>query len=69
MGIALSVIDGPTQEVTMKAIVSVLFVLAIFAGCARHSTEPSASPALKDKASCEAAGGKWKALTRHCDMD
>jgi hypothetical protein len=54
----------------MKAIVSVLFLLAIFAGCARHtSTEPSASPALKDRASCEAAGGKWKALFRHCDMD
>jgi hypothetical protein len=54
----------------MKAIVSVLFLLAIFAGCARHtSTEPSASPALKDRASCEAAGGKWKALFHRCDMD
>ncbi len=53
----------------MKAIVSVLFLLAIFAGCARHSTEPSASPSLKDRASCEAAGGKWKVLFHRCDMD
>lgn len=54
----------------MKAIASVLFLLALVTGCARHSaTDPSASPSLKDKASCEAAGGKWKALTRHCDRD
>ena len=42
----------------MKAIVPMLLVLAVFAGCARHSTEPSASPSYKNKASCEAAGGK-----------
>jgi len=53
----------------MTALVPVLLALAVFVGCARHSTEPSASPAYKDKASCETAGGKWKTLTRHCDMD
>ena len=54
----------------MKKIIPVLILLALGAGCARHSTSsPSASPALDNKAACEAAGGKWKALTRHCDLD
>ena len=53
----------------MKAIVPMLFLLAIFAGCARHtSTDPSASPAYTDRASCEAAGGKWNLLTRNCSL-
>lgn len=53
----------------MKAIVPMLFVLAIFAGCARHtSTDASASPAINDRASCESAGGKWNPLTRNCNM-
>jgi hypothetical protein len=55
----------------MKAIASVLFLVALFAGagCARHtSTEPSASPTIKDKAACESAGGKWNVLTRHCKL-
>ena len=54
----------------MKAIASVLFLLALVTGCARHtSSDPSASPSLKDRASCEAAGGKWKVLFHRCDMD
>jgi hypothetical protein len=54
----------------MKTIIPVLIVLALGVGCARHSSnQPSASPSLDNKASCEAAGGKWKTLTRHCDMD
>ena len=54
----------------MKAIASVLFLLALVTGCARHtSTEGSASPSLKDRASCEAAGGKWQALIHHCKMN
>jgi hypothetical protein len=54
----------------MRAIIPALFVLALMAGCARHtSTGPNASPATDNKTSCEAAGGKWKTLTRHCDMD
>ena len=53
----------------MKAIASVLFLLALVTGCARHtSSDPSASPSLKDRASCEAAGGKWQALIHHCKM-
>jgi hypothetical protein len=53
----------------MKAVASVLFLLALVTGCARHtSTEPSASPKFNDKVSCEAAGGKWQALIHHCKM-
>jgi hypothetical protein len=52
----------------MKALAASLFILAVLAGCARNSTQPSASPAYNDKASCEAAGGKWNMLTRHCKM-
>ena len=53
----------------MKAIASVLFLLALVTGCARHSsTEPSASPSFKDKASCEDAGGKWQPLLHRCSM-
>lgn len=53
----------------MKAIASVLFLVALFAGCARHtSTDASASPSLKDRVSCESAGGKWNPLTRNCKM-
>jgi hypothetical protein len=53
----------------MKAIASVLFLLALVGGCARHSAvEPSASPAIKDRASCEAAGGKWVPLFRRCNF-
>jgi hypothetical protein len=53
----------------VKTVATALFIVAVFVGCARHSTEPSASPSFNDRASCEAAGGKWKALTRHCDRD
>jgi hypothetical protein len=54
----------------MRALVPVLLILGVFAGCARHSsTEPSASPQLNNRADCEAAGGKWKAITHHCDRD
>jgi hypothetical protein len=52
----------------MKAFAAVLFVLALATGCARHTSDPSASPALKDRASCEAAGGKWTAIFRHCEL-
>jgi hypothetical protein len=53
----------------MKAIASVLFLLAMVTGCARHtSTDPSASPAIKDKAACESAGGKWNVLIRNCKL-
>ena len=55
---------------TMRAIVPALVVLALLTGCAGHrANEPSASPALDNKAACEASGGKWKPLTHHCDMD
>jgi len=54
----------------MKTLVPALLVLAVLAGCAhRSSTDPSASPRLNNKAACENAGGKWKPLTHHCDMD
>ena len=54
----------------MRVVVSLLFLVALFAGCARHmSGEGSAAPKYTDKASCEAAGGKWKALFHRCDMD
>lgn len=55
----------------MKKIVPALVLLALAAGCSRdtYTTDPSASPALNTKAACEAAGGKWKALTHHCDTD
>jgi hypothetical protein len=54
----------------MRAVVSALFLLALFTGCARHAAnEPSASPDLDNKAACESAGGKWKPLTHHCDRD
>jgi hypothetical protein len=54
----------------MKAIASVLVLFALVTGCARHTTtDPNAAPKIKDRAACEAAGGKWKAITRHCDMD
>jgi hypothetical protein len=54
----------------MKAIVPALVMLAVLAGCARHSTnEPAASPGLDSKAACENAGGNWKPLTHHCDKD
>jgi hypothetical protein len=55
----------------MKGIASVLLLLALVAtGCARHrATEPSASPGMNDnRASCEAAGGKWNPLTRNCKV-
>lgn len=54
----------------MKKLIPVLALLALFAGCARHTaSEPSASPALDNKAACENAGGHWKTLTQHCDTD
>jgi hypothetical protein len=54
----------------MRKMVPALVLLALVAGCARHSaTEPSASPRPDNKAACESAGGKWKPLTHHCDMD
>jgi hypothetical protein len=53
----------------MRAIIPAVVMLALLAGCARHTSSGSASPATDNKASCEAAGGKWKTLTRHCDMD
>jgi hypothetical protein len=53
----------------MKAFASILFLLALVTGCARHTaSEPSAAPALKDRASCEAAGGTWVPLFRRCNM-
>jgi hypothetical protein len=56
-----------TEEI-MKAIALVLFLLALGAGCARHSgADPSASPAISDKAACLNAGGKWVPLFRRCD--
>ncbi len=54
----------------MKALIPTLLLLAVFAGCARHTaTEPSASPSLNSKAACQAAGGEWHAMTHHCDTD
>jgi hypothetical protein len=53
----------------MRAVAPALIVLALLAGCARHATEPSASPGLDNRAACEAGGGKWKPLTHHCDRD
>jgi hypothetical protein len=54
----------------MRVALSVLFLVAVFAGCARHTSgDGSASPKYKDRVSCEAAGGKWKPLFHHCDMD
>ena len=53
----------------MKAFAAMLFLLAVATGCARHtSSDVSASPAISDKASCEAAGGKWNLLTRNCKL-
>ncbi len=52
----------------MRKVISTLFILAVFAGCAQHSsTEPSASPTLNGKVACEAEGDKWNDLTRRCD--
>jgi hypothetical protein len=52
----------------MGKVISTLFLVAVFAGCAQHSsTEPSASPNLNGKVACDAEGGKWNDLTRHCD--
>jgi hypothetical protein len=54
----------------MRNVISTLFILAVFVGCAQHSsTEPSASPTLKGKGACEAEGGKWNDLTHRCDPD
>ncbi len=54
----------------MKALISLAILLGTFAGCARHTvTQPSASPALDNKAACQAAGGEWHSLTHHCDTD
>jgi hypothetical protein len=54
----------------MRNVISTLFILAVFAGCAQHSsTEPSASPKLNGKVACEAQGDKWNDLTRRCDPD
>jgi hypothetical protein len=54
----------------MKALIPALLALAVFAGCAHHSsTDPSASTRTDKKVACENAGGKWKPLTHHCDMD
>jgi hypothetical protein len=53
----------------MKSIALALFLLAVVTGCARHTTsEPSASPGITDRASCEAAGGKWNVFTKHCKL-
>jgi hypothetical protein len=53
----------------MKAFALVLFLLALASGCASHRAgDPSASPAIRDRASCEAAGGKWIPLFRRCDL-
>lgn len=53
----------------MKAVAAgTLLLLALLAGCARHSaTEPSASPTITNKADCQAAGGEWHSLTGRCD--
>jgi hypothetical protein len=53
----------------MKAVAALSFLLlAAFAGCARHSaSEPSASPAITNKADCQAAGGEWHSITGRCD--
>jgi len=57
------------EDVMMKAIALVLFLLAVATGCARHSgSDPSASPTLSDKRACENAGGKWVPLFRRCDI-
>jgi len=53
----------------MRAIVPALVLLALLTGCARHSTDPSASPRPDNKAACAAVGGKWKPITHHCDTD
>jgi hypothetical protein len=53
----------------MRAFIPALALLAIIAGCARHSSTSSASPSTDNKVACESAGGKWKPLTHHCDMD
>jgi hypothetical protein len=54
----------------MRKVISTLFILAFFAGCAQYSsTEPSASPKLNSKVACDAEGGKWNDLTRRCDPD
>ena len=53
----------------MRAIVPALVLLALLTGCARHSNYPSASPRPDNQTACEAAGGKWKPITHHCDMD
>jgi len=54
----------------MKTLIPALLALAVLAGCAhRSSTDPSASPRPDNKVACENAGGKWKPLTHHCDMD
>jgi len=53
--------------------VPALLFLVLFAGCARHTYEPSASPTYSNKAMdgrtvCESAGGTWNALTHFCDL-
>jgi hypothetical protein len=59
----------------MRNVISTLFILAVFGlavfgGCAQHSsTEPSASPGLSGKVACESEGGKWNEITRRCDPD
>src|SRR5206468_1152445 len=50
---------------TMRKVISTLFIVVFFAGCAQYSsTEPSASPKLNGKAACDAEAGKWNDLTR-----
>lgn len=55
----------------IRLIAPTLLLAGTVAGCVHKTTvvEPSASPALTDRAACEAAGGEWHRLTHHCDRD
>ena len=57
----------------MKRTATALLFLALLAGCARHSSQPSASPMLvgpttDGRTACESSGGHWNALTHFCEL-
>jgi hypothetical protein len=56
----------------MKRVVVALVLLGVFAGCARHSASPSASPAdrpdvqYSSPSACEKAGRTWNHTAGVC---
>jgi hypothetical protein len=51
----------------MKAVAVTLMLLGLVAGCARHSSSPSASPgSYTSKSACERAGYTWDSASAVC---